>query len=111
MERLTTLDAYHAFIRAHSIAIIHVSSPTCSVCHAVLPRIKEMVSHFDGVALGHVSIDEVPEIAGELLVFTVPVEVLFFEGKEIQREGRFIDVERIANQLNKMDKVHKITYR
>jgi hypothetical protein len=36
--------------------------------------------------------NEVPEIAGELTIFTVPVDLIFMNGKEMHRQGRFIDV-------------------
>ncbi|EGQ2879855.1 thioredoxin family protein [Staphylococcus pseudintermedius] len=100
MEVLKTLDAYEAFVANHQIAVVHVSRDNCSVCHAVLPRIQELVARYEGVALGNVSADDVPEIAGALSIFTVPVDIIFLEGKEMHREGRFIDLERIESQLN-----------
>lgn len=65
---IKTLDAYEAFVANHQIAVVHVSRDNCSVCHAVLPRIQELVARYEGVALGNVSADDVPEIAGALSI-------------------------------------------
>ncbi|MBF1993732.1 thioredoxin family protein [Staphylococcus schleiferi] len=102
MERLKSLEAYEQFIQTHEIAIVHISRENCSVCHAVLPRVEALVERYEGVALGHLSAEDVPEIAGALSIFTVPVDILFYEGKEMHREGRFIDLDRLESQLFKI---------
>ncbi len=104
MEKLKSLETYEQFIQTHEIAIVHISRENCSVCHAILPSVESLVERYEGVALGHLSADDVPEIAGALSIFTVPVDILFYEGKEMHREGRFIDLDRLESQLFKIYK-------
>ncbi|NHA35192.1 thioredoxin [Staphylococcus schleiferi] len=104
MENLKSLETYEQFIQTHEIAIVHISRENCSVCHAILPRVESLVERYEGVALGHLSADDVPEIAGALSIFTVPVDILLYEGKEMHREGRFIDLDRLESQLFKIYK-------
>ena len=44
----------------------------------------------------------VEEIAGELSIFTVPVDLIFLKGKEMHRQARFIDMQSFEKQLYMM---------
>ncbi|GLB59159.1 thioredoxin [Cytobacillus sp. NCCP-133] len=44
----------------------------------------------------------VTEIAGFLMVFTVPVIALYLDGKEVLREARFIPVEKLREDLKRI---------
>ena len=45
---------------------------------------------------------EVPEIAGQLSLFTAPVVLLFNEGKEYARFARFIRMEELKHRLGEI---------
>jgi thiol-disulfide isomerase/thioredoxin len=72
------------------------------VCHAVLPQIADIVKDFPNVPLGIVNQSELEEIAGELSIFTVPVDLIYLDGKEMHRQGRFIDMQQFEHQLRLM---------
>ena len=44
----------------------------------------------------------VEAIAGELSIFTVPVDLIFLKGKEMHRQARFIDMQSFEKQLYMM---------
>lgn len=48
------------------------------------------------------NVEEIPELAGFLSVFTVPVLALFADGKEILREARFVPVEEFKRKIDKI---------
>lgn len=52
--------------------------------------------------MGYVNADEVPDIAGHFSIFTVPVLLLFVEGKEMIRDARFVQMDRLESQLDKI---------
>ncbi|KLU65272.1 thioredoxin [Desulfosporosinus acididurans] len=84
--------------------ILYFSSRDCNVCHAVFPKLMNLIDP-ESIDIAIININEHVEIAGQLLVFTVPTILIFCEGKEILRESRFIDfqkVERILNFLSEM---------
>lgn len=45
---------------------------------------------------------EVPEIAGQLMLFTAPVVLLFNEGQEYVRFARFIRMEELKRRLEEI---------
>lgn len=79
--------------------ILYFSSETCNVCHSVLPKLIDTIEAFP-VSFVKVKADTQPEICGQLLVFTVPTILIFYEGKEILRESRFIDFNKIKKMLD-----------
>ncbi|MBI5974298.1 thioredoxin family protein [Staphylococcus canis] len=108
ITNLHSVSEMESFIEKHPLAVIQVSRQNCSVCHAVAPRMEDLLSQYQDVVFGMVDADEVPDIAGALSIFTVPVDIIFFEGKEMHREGRFIDFDRFENQLSKIyESIHQ----
>ncbi|MCD8871009.1 thioredoxin family protein [Staphylococcus gallinarum] len=101
-QLLSTIAAYQDFVHTHKLAVIHVMRDNCSVCHAVLPQIRGLVEEYPGVVLGVINQSELEAIAGELNIFTVPVDLIYLEGKEMHRQGRFIDMQLFEKQLNLM---------
>ena len=69
---------------------------------SVLPQIRGLVEEYPGVVLGVINQSELEAIAGELNIFTVPVDLIYLEGKEMHRQGRFIDMQLFEKQLNLM---------
>lgn len=88
-------------IKGSKLVIIYFSSETCNVCHSVLPQ---LISRIEGFSTSFVKVkaDMQPEICGQLLIFTVPTILIFYEGKEILRESRFIDFNRIEKMLKRV---------
>ncbi|MBF7024948.1 thioredoxin family protein [Staphylococcus kloosii] len=101
-QELHSLEEFHNFIETQRLAVLHVMRDNCSVCHAVLPQVEDLVKEYDGVAFGVINQSEVEAIAGELSIFTVPVDIIYMDGKEMHRQGRFIDMQQLERQLSLM---------
>ena len=72
------------------------------MCHAVLPQIEDIVASYPNTELAVINQSDVETIAGKLSIFTVPVDLIFMNGKEMHRQARFIDMQRFENQLKLM---------
>ena len=57
---------------------------------------------FPRIQMGVVNAGKVEEIAGFLMVFTVPVLVLYVEGREFLREARIVHVEKFRENVSKI---------
>lgn len=107
MQTITSIESYHALIDREAIVVIHVLRENCNVCHAVLPQIESLVSEYDGVVLGVINQTKLKAIAGELSIFTVPVDIIYYNGKEMHRQGRFIDMQLFEHQLKRICESHE----
>lgn len=50
VKQLATVSEMKTFIETHQLAVIQISRQNCSVCHAVFPKIEEMLKQYSGVA-------------------------------------------------------------
>lgn len=98
-SELKSIKEVRAFVQENNFTLLYIWSDQCSVCHALYPKLLESVKDFQKIKLGKVNYQVVSEIAGEFLVFSVPTVILFKEGKEYLREGRFLRVQEFNKQL------------
>lgn len=52
--------------------------------------------------MGIINGEKVPEIAGYLMAFTVPVLVLYLDGKEVLREARMVHLEKFHEKISRI---------
>lgn len=102
MTKIKSIEAFHEFINHHRFSFIFISREECGVCHALLPQVVELLQRFPGIQLGHIDAGVVEEIAGQLMIFTVPVLLLFVDGKEYIREARFVHMEMLEEKISKI---------
>lgn len=57
---------------------------------------------FPKIEMGLVNAGKVEEIAGFLMAFTVPVLVLYVDGREYLREARIVPVEKFRDDVAKI---------
>jgi hypothetical protein len=68
----------------------------------LLPQVEEVLKEFPNIQKGIVNAGKVEEIAGFLMAFTVPVLVLYVNGKEYLREARIVHVEKFRENVTKI---------
>ncbi|CAM4018007.1 thioredoxin family protein [Lederbergia lenta] len=102
MITLTSLDSVEKFIRDHQFSFLYVSRTNCGVCHVILPQLIDLLEEFPLIQLGHINADDLEEIAGRFSIFTVPVLLLFVDGKEVIREARFVHMQSLHEKISKI---------
>ena len=103
-KELSSLDAIDTFLKEHNLAFLYISRTNCSVCHALLPQVKQLMAAYPEIKLGHINVDDVEAVAGRFSIFTIPVLLLFVEGKEYVREARIVHMDLFKE---KIDKIYK----
>ena len=79
--------------------LLYFSTPNCMVCEIMLPKVLEALQDYP-YDLIDIDAAEYPEISGQHRVFTAPTLLVFYEGKEVLRESRFIDIDKISHLLD-----------
>lgn len=101
MERLFEKEQVDNFVRQHPLTLLLLKTQNCSVCEAVQPKVTTLLEGYEHIAGAFVYMEDVPELAGEYMIFTSPVLLLMMEGKEVYRAARFILFEELADQLDR----------
>lgn len=99
---LTTIEMVMDFIQKNRLSFLYISRPNCSVCHGLLPQVQQLMVKYPEIKLGHISADKVMEVAGHFFVFTVPVLLLFVDGKEYVREARIVHMDLFDEKIKKI---------
>jgi thioredoxin-like negative regulator of GroEL len=82
--------------------ILYLTSPECNVCKVIKPRVREMVAKkFPRMSIHFIDIGQYPKAAAELQVFTVPVLIVYFEGREFFRKVRNISLLELEKEISR----------
>lgn len=103
-EQLHSLEQIDTFIQEHKLTLLYFSQPNCSVCHGLLPQVQNLMKAYPEVYLGEINTLELEAVAGRFSIFTVPVILLFVNGKEYMREARIVHLELFDEKINKIYK-------
>jgi thiol-disulfide isomerase/thioredoxin len=102
MEEVHALKAIHEKLEAEKLLLLYISRHDCSVCHALLPQVEEVLKDFKSVRSIRADAEEIPEMAGEFSIFTVPVIIVFVDGKEMFRKARFVPIDELHSQITRL---------
>lgn len=97
-----SIEEINQFITNHPFAFLYISKTNCSVCHALLPKVKEIIENYPKIQSAYINIDDIPSLAGHLSIFTAPVLILYVDGKEILREARFVHLDEFQKKVEKI---------
>ena len=98
MIPIESKDQLNQLMDAEEVLVVYFSSADCNVCHSVLPKIEALLEEVP-VKIAKVEATKFVNIAGQHLVFAMPTVLVFQHGKEILRESRFIDFQKIERLM------------
>ncbi|HEY4566100.1 thioredoxin [Planococcaceae bacterium Storch 2/2-2] len=101
MEKITSFEQWQTLQQEQPTMVLYVKVNDCSVCEGLYPQV-EPLQHDYPFPFYQVNASEVPEMAGQLSLFTAPVVVLFLQGKEYTRFARFIPMEELKKRLDEI---------
>lgn len=90
-------------IKSEVGVLLYFSTPTCSVCRVIKPKLKELFEeNFPLIKMVSVDSSEYPEISASYQVFSAPTILLYLDGKEFLREGRNISIGRFIQNTKRV---------
>ena len=110
MRIIGSIEELNNLLQRETILLTYFGNKSCSVCHATKPKVEALLKEFPGVLSCYCPADRIPQLAGQHLVFAVPAVILFFQGKEVFRSARFIDLDRMVDRLKELSDHVEISY-
>lgn len=80
--------------------MIIAKTHTCGACQTVLSTLEQNVPNLSSISLYTIYIDDIDKFRGEHLIFSVPTVLVFSNGKELLRESRYINYDKINRLIN-----------
>lgn len=101
MKQINNVPQLMDAMAENEVLLLYLSSRDCGVCHADLPRVEQLAEEMNFAAVS-LEVNEVPEAAGQLNVFTVPAVLLFYQKKEYHRQARIIDFAELEKRMREL---------
>jgi len=90
-------------VKEKGLTLVYFGQPNCSVCHGLKPQVEKKLSEFSkDIQFLEVNTQDIPEVSGEYQVMTVPVILLFLDGKEYLRKARFVPIQELYTDIKKI---------
>ncbi|EGA90169.1 thioredoxin [Planococcus donghaensis MPA1U2] len=102
MEAISKIEEYQSKIGEEKSFLLFVKTDNCSVCEGLRPQVEDFEDDYK-LLFYLVNAAKVPELAGQLMLFTAPVVILYLHGKEVQRFARFVPIEELRRRLNELE--------
>ncbi|OWA34412.1 thiol reductase thioredoxin [Saccharibacillus sp. O16] len=106
VHELRTIQAVDDFVEEHALSFLYVSTPECSTCHALLPKLRELLTDYPSISFGHINAAEVEEVAERFLILAAPIMLLMIEGREYLREDRFVRFGLLQEKLDRIQELY-----
>lgn len=101
MTPISSFDELSAHIKQHKLVVLYASVDNCGVCEAVLPKVMTLSKQL-GLEMLLVNATRSPFMTGQLSLYGAPTIIVYAEGKEAFREGRFVDLSQLERKLMRL---------
>lgn len=88
-------------IKNNPISIIYFSGSTCGACDAIKEKVQVIIKEYEEIKFLEINAIENKELAAQHDIFSLPILLLFINGKESLRVGRYFDVLDFKNSINR----------
>ncbi len=100
MESLVSALALDEWLRVERLVIVLFKTQHCSVCDAVQPQLEALLERYPAIKGAYLYMENAPELAATYMIFTSPVVMLMYEGKEVYRAARFVRFAELEYQVS-----------
>ncbi|WP_142827909.1 thioredoxin family protein [Planococcus soli] len=102
METILKMEEYQSKIGQEQSFLLFVKTDNCSVCEGLRPQVEAFEKDYK-LPFYLANAARIPELAGQLMLFTAPVVLLFRQGKEVHRFARFVPIEELRRRLDELE--------
>ena len=102
MIDISNTQDFNNQILGNQAVLAYFSHEKCNVCQTLKPKIKQQLpDQFPKLIIIFIDTEKLPEVAGQQRIFTAPVIIIYFEGKESFRFVRNISISELAKTINR----------
>lgn len=101
MKEIETFQQWLEVTQEDSKLLLFVETDNCSVCQGLLPQVEALEKTYD-LPFYSVNAAQVPEMAGQLSLFTAPVVLLYLDEKEYARFARFVPMGELKHRIEEL---------
>lgn len=90
-------------VKNYPAAMLYFYNNKCAPCVALKPRIFNLVEEsFPKIQQYYYEAEKHPRLCAEYGVFSSPVFIFFFDGKEVFRGSNYISIEELKSRIGRL---------
>lgn len=94
-------------ISSHGAVLVYFFSDSCAPCIALRPKVSELLENeFPKMKLLMLDAAGNPSTAADFNAFSLPVLVIYFDGKEYRRFSKYISVSELRESIRRVYDVY-----
>ena len=101
MKKLTKDCEVQDLIKDNPMAVIYFTGNDCGACEAIKFKIDNILKRFPKIKSGEIQGEENPDIAAKYEVFSLPIFLLYIDGKETLRLGRHVNLLELEENIER----------
>ena len=101
MKEINEKNEMMELIQKNEIAIIYFSGTSCGACDVIKQKVEEILDEYPNVKTGEINGVINKKLAAEYSIFSLPILLLFVDGKETIRLGRNFDMLHFNNIIER----------
>jgi len=102
-NEITSLNDLISLIEGEKGLVVYFYSDRCAPCISLRPKVKEMIeTDFRSMKLVFVNSEHKPVVAAHFGVFANPAILVFFEGKEFRRYSKYISINELGGDIERV---------
>lgn len=92
---------FASLLSKNAVVLVDFYAPWCGPCRAMEPSLKVLTKEFEGkVQIARINVDDSPELSTQMEISSIPLLILFKNGKEVKRSLGLISEEEIRSMMN-----------
>lgn len=99
-QNIRSTAQLRGLISTHKGILVYFYNDNCPPCLVLRPKIESLMeSSFPLMKLVFINAMLYPELPAEFEIFTSPSTIVFFEGKEVVRESKYVSIEAFQEKI------------
>jgi len=94
---MKTIESYDDIkaIQDAKFSLVVAKTHTCGTCKSINEHLASTIDNFSDLNTYQIFVDDIDQFRGEAVIFSVPTVLIYADGKELLRESRFINTQKI----------------
>lgn len=89
------------FVHERKICLVYFNGTSCGACEVIKVKLLEIVKKYENLEMLNINAENSDEFKIDYSIFSVPVGILYVEGKETIRFGKYIDLLDLESKIDR----------